>query len=275
MAEDIPRFLSEDVGDGDITTEALVGDQRAIGIIRAKQDCIVAGLIEAQEVFVRMGLSARLVSVDGTPVKTGTEVMRVEGPAGAMLTSERLALNFIMLMSGIATATAELVKRAKAVNPNVRVAGTRKTTPGFRRYEKKAIVLGGGDPHRFRLDDQILIKDNHLRIVGSITEAIKRAKQYSFSKKVEVEAETLAQAEEAAKAGADAILLDNMTPKQAEEAYALIKKIHSDITVEVSGGIRPNTIASYAKHADVISAGYITHSAPAADFSMDIQEAKR
>jgi len=275
MAEDIPRFLSEDVGDGDITTEALVGDQRAVGVIKAKQDCVVAGLIEAQEVFVRMGLSAKLVSIDGTPVKAGTEVMRVEGPAGAMLTSERLALNFIMLMSGIATATAELVKRARAVNPNVRVAGTRKTTPGFRRYEKKAIILGGGDPHRFRLDDQILIKDNHLRMVGSVTEAVKRAKQYSFSKKVEVEAETLAQAEEAAKAGADAILLDNMTPKQVEEAYALIKKIHSDITVEVSGGIRPDTIASYAKNADVISAGYITHSAPAADFSMDIREAKR
>jgi len=273
MAEDIPRFLSEDIGDGDITTEALVGDQRAVGVIRAKQDCIVAGLTEAQEVFVRMGLHVELLAADGAPVKAGAEVMRAEGPAGAMLTSERLALNFIMMMSGIATATAELVKRAKAVNPNVRIAGTRKTTPGFRRYEKKAIVLGGGDPHRFRLDDQILIKDNHLKMVGSVTEAVKRAKQYSFSKKVELEAETLVQAEEAAKAGADAILLDNMTPAQVEKAYTLIKKIHSDIIVEVSGGIRPDTIASYAKYADVISAGYITHSAPAADFSMDIQEA--
>jgi len=275
MAEDISKFLSEDIGDGDITTDALIGGQQAVGIIRANSDCVVAGLMEAEEVFVSMGLRARLIVVDGTAVKSGTEVMRVEGAAKAMLTSERLALNFIMLMSGIATATDQLIRLAKTVNPNVRVAGTRKTTPGFRKYEKKAIILGGGDPHRFRLDDQILIKDNHLKIFGSVTEAVRRAKGYTFSKKVEVEAETLAQAEEAARAGADAILLDNMTPKQAEEAYSLIKKIHADITVEVSGGIRPETIASYANHADVISAGYITHSAPAADFSMDIQEVKR
>ena len=274
MAEDISRFLSEDIGDGDITTEALVDDQQAVGVIKAKSDCVVAGLIEAEAVFQRMGLRARMVVVDGTYVKSGTEVMRVAGPAKAMLTSERLALNFIMFMSGIATATDHLVKIARIVNPNVRVAGTRKTTPGFRKYEKKAIMLGGGDPHRFRLDDQILIKDNHLKMVGSVTEAVRRAKEYSFSKKVEVEAETLAQAEEGARAGADVILLDNMTPKQAETAYTLVKKVNPYITVEVSGGIRPENIGAYANHADVISAGYITHSAPAADFSMDIQETK-
>ena len=176
-----------------------------------------------------------------------------------------------MIMSGVATATDVLVRRASVVNKNVRVAGTRKTTPGFRKYLKKAIMLGGGDPHRFRLDDQILIKDNHLKMVGGVTEAVKRAKRFSFSKKVEVEAETLDQAEEAAKAGADVILLDNMTPAQVKVAYNAIKAIHSDITVEVSGGINPKNIASYAKYADVISAGYLTHSAPAADFSMEIK----
>lgn len=273
MADDFSRFLSEDIGDADITTEALIGDQKAKGVIKAKSKCVVAGLSEAAEVFNQMGLRVEQLVRDGDSAEPGTEVMRIEGPAKAMLTSERLALNFIMIMSGIATATTELVRRAREVNPNVRIAGTRKTTPGFRKYEKKAIVLGGGDPHRFRLDDQILIKDNHLKIVGSVTDAVRRAKRFSFSKKVEVEVESLAQAEEAAKAGADAILLDNMTPEQVKDAYTLIKKTHADITVEVSGGMRPETVASYAEYADVISAGYITHSAPASDFSMDIKEA--
>jgi nicotinate-nucleotide pyrophosphorylase (carboxylating) len=272
MAEDISRFLHEDVGDGDITTEALIGKQRAVGIIKAKSNCVVAGLAEAGEVFEEMGLHVKFLADDGDFVSPGTKVLRIEGPAKALLTSERLALNFIMMMSGIATATRTLVERAKKVNPNVRIAGTRKTTPGFRKYEKKAIVLGGGDPHRFRLDDQILIKDNHLKVVGSLTDAVTRAKNYSFSKKVEVEAETVAQAEEAAIAGADVILLDNMTPRQVERAAKLVKKIHSHAMIEVSGGIRPENVASYARYADVISAGYITHSAPAADFSMDVQK---
>jgi nicotinate-nucleotide pyrophosphorylase (carboxylating) len=274
MADDISRFLEEDIGDGDITTNAVVGDQKAVGTVKAKSACTVAGLAEAEEVFSDMGLHVKKLAYDGSQVEPGTIVMRVEGSAKAILTSERLALNFIMLMSGIATATDALVKRARTVNPNIRIAGTRKTTPGFRRYEKKAIILGGGDPHRFRLDDQILIKDNHLKMVGSVTEAVRRAKRFSFSKKVEVEAETLAQAEEAAKAGADSILLDNMSSEQVAEAYAMIKGIHSHIAVEVSGGIRPENIAQYAKNADVISVGYITHSAPAADFSMDIEEAR-
>ena len=274
MAEDISRFLDEDIGDGDITTEALIGNQRAIGIIKAKSKCVVAGLAEASDVFKEMGLQVKLLVDDGDSVTPGTEVLKVQGPAKALLTSERLALNFIMMMSGIATATKILVHKARKVNPKVRIAGTRKTTPGFRKYEKKAIVLGGGDPHRFRLDDQILIKDNHLKVVGGITGAVKRAKKFSFSKKVEVEAETVAQAEEAAKAGADAILLDNMTPKQVERAAKIIRSIHKDITIEVSGGIRPETVALYAKYADVISAGYLTHSAPAADFSMDMQLVK-
>lgn len=274
MADDISRFLEEDIGDGDITTEALIGGQRAVGVIRAKSDCVVAGLSEAAEVFSRSGLKVKTVGKDGARVKPGTIVMRVEGAAKPMLTCERLALNFIMIMSGVATATNELVMRASAVNKNVRVAGTRKTTPGFRRYMKKAIMLGGGDPHRFRLDDQILVKDNHLKMVGGVAEAVRRAKRYSFSKKVEVEAETLAQAKEAAESGADVILLDNMTPAKAKAAYKSIKAIHSDITVEVSGGINPKNIASYARYADVISAGYITHSAPAADFSMEISAGK-
>jgi len=274
MSEDISRFLAEDIGGGDITTEALIAKQRAVGTVKAKSKCVVAGLAEAGEVFKEMGLEVKFLVRDGDSVTAGTKVLRVQGPASALLTAERLALNFIMMMSGIATSTRTLVDKARKVNPKVRIAGTRKTTPGFRKYEKKAIVLGGGDPHRFRLDDQILIKDNHLRIVGGVTDAVTRAKTYSFSKKVEVEAETVAQAEEAAIAGADVILLDNMTPKQVERAAKIVKRIHSHVTIEVSGGIGPSNVASYARYADVISAGYITHSAPAADFSMEVQRVK-
>lgn len=274
MTDDITEFLHEDIGDGDITTEALIGKQIAIGIIKAKSKCVVAGLAEAAEVFKETGSQVTFLARDGDRVTPGTKVMRIRGPAAGILTSERLALNFIMMMSGIATATKILVDKARKVNPKVRIAGTRKTTPGFRKYEKKAIVLGGGDPHRFRLDDQILIKDNHLKIVGSVTDAVSLAKNFSFSKKVEVEAETIEQAKEAAIAGADVVLLDNMTPKQVERAAKIVRGIHSHITIEVSGGIGPGTVASYARHADVISAGYITHSAPAQDFSLDIEKVR-
>lgn len=272
MQDDISRFLAEDIGQGDITTNSVIGDELAVGTIKAKSKCVVSGLVEAEHVFKRMGLEVDALVKEGELVEPGIVVMKVRGRAKDMLTAERLALNFIMFMSGIATATRELVDKAKAVNPNIRVAGTRKTAPGFRRYAKKAIIQGGGDPHRFRLDDGILIKDNHLRIVGSITEAVSRAKTFSFSKKVEVEVETLAQAREAALAGADVILVDNMIPKQVAEASEAIKKINPKAMIEVSGGIRPETIQSYAPYADIISAGYITHSAPAADFSMDIMK---
>jgi len=272
MPDDIVRFLAEDIGQGDITTEAVIGEENAVGTIKAKSRSVVCGLVEAEHVFKKMGLSVELLVDEGKIVEPGTIVMRIRGPAKDILSSERLALNFIMFMSGISTATRELVDLAKSVNPNVRVAGTRKTTPGFRRYAKKAIITGGGDPHRFRLDDGILIKDNHLQVLGSITEAVSRAKAFSFAKKVEVEIETVAEAKEAALAGADVILLDNMTPKQVAEASKTVKAINSKAMIEVSGGIRPDTIKAYAEYADIISAGYITHSAPAADFSLDLKK---
>lgn len=272
MPDDIARFLREDIGRGDITTEALIGNEKAIGIIRAKSKCVVAGLVEANHVFEHMGLVAEMLVQNGDIVEPGTAVMRVRGQARKILTAERLALNFIMQMSGIATTTRELKDRAKTVNPNIRVAGTRKTTPGFRQYEKRAIIAGGGDPHRFGLDDGILIKDNHLKIVGSIAEAIRRAKKFSFSKKIEIEVETAEEAEEAARSGVDVVLMDNMTPEQVKEAAKRVKGVDEKIMIEISGGIKPETIAAYAPYADIISAGYITHSAPAADFSMEIEK---
>jgi nicotinate-nucleotide pyrophosphorylase (carboxylating) len=263
-------FLAEDVGEGDITTDILIGDRSGRAHITVGQDCVAAGLDEAREVFEHFGLEVTLLVEDGERVRADQEVMVIEGRLRPILTGERLALNFMMRMSGIATITRKVLDECREVNPKVSIAATRKTTPGFRRYEKKAVRLGGGDPHRSRLDDGILIKDNHLAVVGSITEAIKRAKAYSFSKKVEVEVEDLAGAQEAATAKADIILLDNMTPTQVRTCYNAIKVIDPRIIVEVSGGITPGTIAQYAPYADVISLGWITHSATAVQFSLHV-----
>jgi nicotinate-nucleotide pyrophosphorylase (carboxylating) len=268
-------LLAEDEGYGDITSDLLIGNEGGESEIVAGEDCVVAGLAEASEIFKRLSLDARAQVEDGCEVKKGTVVMTVNGPLKAILLGERLALNFIMRMTGIATATANILWDCRRMNKNVRIAATRKTTPGFRFYEQKAVMLGGGDPHRNRLDDMILIKDNHLVIVGSVTEAVKKAQAYSFSKKVEIEVVTLEQAQEASKAGADIIMLDNMAPKEAEASYKAIKEIDPRIIVEVSGGITPHNAHDYAKHADIISMGWITHSAKAVQFSLSVTKVYR
>jgi nicotinate-nucleotide pyrophosphorylase (carboxylating) len=268
-------LLAEDEGYGDITSDLLIGSEGGESEIVANEDCVVAGLAEATQVFKSLDLDARAQVEEGCQIKKGTVVMTIHGPLKKILLGERLALNFIMRMSGIATVTSNILWECRRMNKNVRIAATRKTTPGFRFYEKKAVVLGGGDPHRNRLDDMILIKDNHLVIVGSVTEAIKKAKTYSLSKKVEVEVVVLDQAKEAARAGADIIMLDNMSPKDAEESYRAIKEIDPRIIVEVSGGITPQSAAEYAKHADVLSLGWITHSVKAIQFSLSVTKVYR
>jgi nicotinate-nucleotide pyrophosphorylase (carboxylating) len=264
------EFLAEDVGRGDITSEALVSNQVASAIIVAKQDCVVAGMNVAAEIFRHSGLNTRIIVQDGLEVKKGTTVMEIDGPATALLGSERLALNFIQRLSGIATITRRLVDTCKFLNPNIKIAATRKTTPGLRKYEKDAVELGGGMRHREGLYDQFLIKDNHLQVVGSITEAIKKARKYRPGIKVEIEVTDIAGAEEAARGGADIIMLDNMKPAQARKAAARIRKINSKIVIEISGGITPKNIHRYAEFADVISLGWLTHSVKAVDFSLEI-----
>jgi len=177
-------------------------------------------------------------------------------------------------MSGIATATHAIIRECHKHNPQVKIAATRKTTPGFRQYEKKAVQLGGGDPHRYRLDDAILIKDNHLRVVGSIPQAVSKAKAVSFTKKVEIEVSTTEQAVEAAKAGADIVMLDNMRPEQVEVAYLAVKRLNDQVLVEVSGGLTPETAPLYAKYADILSLGWITHSARAMHFNLEVTSVK-
>ena len=266
----IERFLHEDIGQGDITTEALIGERTGTARIVARDRCVVAGLEEAMQVFCVLGLRTAPRVDDGDWVPEGTELLHIEGDLRGILTGERVALNFMMRMSGIATATRDVVTTCRERNPAIIVAATRKTTPGFRFYEKKAVVLGGGDPHRYRLDDAILIKDNHLAIVGSISEAVARAKRISFTKKVEVEVVSLAGAQEAAASGADIILLDNMSPGDAAECAAAIKAMDGRIVVEASGGITPETAPLYALGVDVISLGWLTHSSRAVNLSLDI-----
>ncbi|MDW5561930.1 MAG: carboxylating nicotinate-nucleotide diphosphorylase [Methanomassiliicoccus sp.] len=266
----IEDFLREDIGQGDITSQALIGDRRGSARIVTRQECVIAGLEEAGEAFTLLGLLVTPLVRDGERVSAGTAVLAVEGGLCSILAGERVALNLLMRMSGIATTTNDVLTACRARNPGIIIAATRKTTPGFRRYEKRAVVLGGGDPHRFGLDDAVLIKDNHLVVVGGITAAVTAGRKVSFTRKVEVEVTSLDGAEEAARAGADIILLDNMSPGDALICSQAIKRIDRRIVVEASGGITPQTAPDYAAAVDVISLGWLTHSVRAADLSLDV-----
>jgi len=269
--EDLLRFLREDVGRGDITTQAISPGERLVGTIVARQACVVCGLAEASAVLAHLGAKVEHLAKDGERVAAGTVVLRVVGPASAVLTGERLALNLLMRMSGIATATRALQDKVSEHNPACRVAATRKTTPGFRKFEKRAVEVGGGDPHRFGLDDAFLVKDNHLLTEPDINVAVSRCRALDPTKFLQVEADRPEQAFEAARAGADAVLLDNFAPRLARETYRKLKAEFPRLLVEVSGGITPANIEEYADAADRISLGWLTHSAPAVDFGLDAE----
>lgn len=274
MRSKIRGYLAEDIGSGDITSELVVPrDRKAKGRIIAKEKCVLAGAAEASEVFGELGAKPVVKRRDGSAVGKNETVMTVSGPARALLSGERLALNFLMRMSGIATVTREMTDRCRKINPEIRVAATRKTVPGFREFEKRAVALGGGDPHRFGLDDAILIKDNHIRVAGGVSEAMRLARGSSFTKKVEIEVESRKDAFAALEAGADIVMLDNFRPEEARKLYRALKERRPDIIVEVSGGIRPENIERYADAADIISVGWITHSVRSVDFSMHIEKA--
>jgi len=279
VEEKVREALEEDIGFGDITSQLIVPeDAEAIAEVVAKGEGVLAGVEEAKKAFELLGARVIWAMEDGSLIRPGDAVLRARGPARALLAAERTALNFLMRMSGIATATAELVKLAKKAMPSVKIAATRKTAPGLRFFDKKAVEIGGGDTHRLRLDDCVLIKDNHIAILGSVVEAVKKAREaVSFTKKIEVEVSTPEEALEAARAGADIIMLDNFSPEEVEEALRLLEKagLRSSILIEVSGRIGPDNVTDYAsKGVDIISSGYLTHSARALDFSMRIKYAR-
>jgi len=270
------EFLEEDLGFGDITTDALIPEETiAEARIISKRDGVIAGIHEADIIFKPLNVDFKPLVKDGDRVTRGQIIVELSGPARTILTAERMVLNIMMRMSGIATETSKLVDAAKKINPKLRIACTRKTTPGFRYFEKKAVSLGGGDAHRLRLDDMVLIKDNHLSIVGSVTEAVKRARsKCSSSKKIEIEVENADQALEAARAGADIIMFDNMSPEEAKKTLELLEKkgLRDKVLIELSGGITPENIEKYmALNVNIISMGYITHSIKALDLSLDFK----
>ena len=272
----IDRALAEDLATGDVTTEALVpADRQGTGVVVAKGEGVLAGVNVAKQVFCQVdpALSVELFLEDGAKVKSGDKVARVSGSIASILKAERVALNFVQHLSGIASETNRYVKAVKGLP--VRIMDTRKTTPGLRLLEKHAVRAGGGENHRMSLGDGILIKDNHLAALRSqrlnLKQIVAKARQNSPERpSVEVEVATVAEASEAVEAGADIIMLDNMSLEDMREA---VKSIHGRALVEASGGITLDNVRAVAETGvDFISVGALTHSARALDISLDLND---
>jgi nicotinate-nucleotide pyrophosphorylase (carboxylating) len=267
--ETVRRALAEDLGWGDVTTEATVPrDQRARGVIVAKSPCVLAGLDVAIETFRQLdpAVSVTVKRRDSDRCDSGDIVADLRGAAASMLTAERTALNFLQRLSGIATLTRRFVDAAAH---GISVLDTRKTTPTLRALEKYAVRAGGGTNHRVALDDGILIKDNHARLAGGVEEALRRMKAAKPEMPVQVEAQSLEDVDAALTAGADLILLDNLSFEQLREA---VRRIGGRAKIEVSGGVTLDRIPDLARTgANYVSIGGLTHSAPAADLSFEIE----
>lgn len=267
----VEAALKEDLGSGDVTTRLTVPEgQKARGTFINKQALVVAGLPVAAEVFrvLEPSLAWEPIVEDGTEVGPGTRLAVVSGTAAALLAGERVALNFLQRLSGIATLTRHL--KAELAGLQTDLLDTRKTTPGLRSLEKYAVRVGGGRNHRMRLDDGILIKNNHLRLAGGIRAAVESARRRRPPRMlIEVEVSNLAELDEALTAGADAVLLDNMTPAEVREC---VRRAAGRVRVEVSGGINAANIRAYGETGvDSISVGALTHSAPAGDIHFLIE----
>ena len=274
VTEAVTRALAEDLwADGDLTAALVPERATAHFALRARQPGVLAGRACATETFRQLDPELPLIwhVEDGSVLEAGTTVMEVTGPLRPILTGERTALNFLGRLSGIATLTARYVAAAHARNPDVQVLDTRKTTPGLRALEKAAVKAGGGVNHRASLSEAVLVKDNHLAGV-TIGEAVARARTLWPGRVVQIECDTLDQVAEAAKAGADALLLDNMIPARVAHAIALAHaKAPGPILIEVSGGVTLESIGDYAAAGpDRISVGALTHSATVLDLGLDL-----
>jgi nicotinate-nucleotide pyrophosphorylase (carboxylating) len=270
--EDLLRFVKEDAPWGDITSEAVVPDVACRAVVRSKDRGVVAGLAEAGALFEHFGVAVRRQVSDGHPVAFGQALLDLDGSARAILLVERTALNIIGRMSGIATRTRAAVETVAPLSPTLRIAATRKTCPGLRMLDKKAVMLGGGDPHRYCLSDMILIKDNHLALVP-LTEAVRKARASSRYVRIEVEVESTKDALAAAGAGADIILLDNMAPDAVRETVGALEErgMRDRVVLEVSGGISDESLMLYAATGiDIISMGALTHTVRNFDVSLEI-----
>jgi nicotinate-nucleotide pyrophosphorylase (carboxylating) len=267
--EIVRRALAEDLGWGDVTTEATVtADQRARGILLAKAPCVVAGLDVALEVYRQLdpAVAVRIARADGEPCVPGDVLATLTGSAASLLTAERTALNFLQRLSGIATLTRAFVDAAAG---RITILDTRKTTPTLRVLEKYAVRAGGGMNHRSGLDDGILIKDNHIRLAGGVGEAVRRMKAAGQEMPIEVEAQSLDQVDDALEAGADIVLLDNLSTAEITEA---VRRIAGRAKTEISGNVTLARLPELAATgADFVSVGGLTHSAPAVDLSFELE----
>jgi len=273
----IGEFLAEDIGRGDITTSATIPrDVRAAGRFLAKESIVLCGLDVTEAVFFNLDPESSEIEsqfADGDEIEEGTVFGTLKGYADVLLIGERVALNLIQRMSGIATLTRSYVRAIEGTGATI--IDTRKTTPGLRQLEKYAVTVGGGKNHRMGLDDGVLIKDNHIALAGGIAEAVRAAKaKYGHLHKIEIEIMNWAQLREAIDAGADIILLDNQTPEEAAKLVGMARGMNPNVLIEASGGMDLDRVRSYAEAgADLISVGRLTHSARAVDISFKIQAA--
>jgi nicotinate-nucleotide pyrophosphorylase (carboxylating) len=269
------QIFAEDIGQGDITTSIIVADgTKAEADVIAKQPGIVAGIEETMILLESFGLEAKALVTDGQGVKTRQILMNVSGNARSILAVERTLLNILSRMSGIATATRNLAEKLRKARLKTKVACTRKTAPGLMYFDKKAVQIGGGDTHRLHLDDMILIKDNHIMIVGGVRKAVEIAKNSaSLTKKVEVEVTKTEDVLKAVESGADIVMLDNFSPEKVKRAVNLLKRsrLRGKALLEASGGITAENILDYASTGvDLVSLGELTQSLRALDISLEI-----
>jgi nicotinate-nucleotide pyrophosphorylase (carboxylating) len=266
------RFIEEDAPSGDLTSSALAPLGRCRAEIRAKAAGVVAGIAEASRLFTHFGISLQPALSDGDACAAGSLVLTLEGDAGQILLVERTVLNILSRMSGIATGTRAMVEEARKVNPSLRIAATRKTCPGMRVLDKKAVVLGGGEAHRATLSERILIKDNHLKLIP-LEEAVKRAMRRAPSERIEVEVTKGEEAVLAAETGAGVIMFDNMDPASIKEAIRNLEArgLRRRVLLEASGGIGRGNLKDYATlDLDRVSMGALTHSVQGLDLSLEI-----
>ena len=277
LRESLVRFLREDIGQGDLTSQYTVDeDLKSSSLIICKSEiAVVAGLDEAKIIFDICNCDSKALVNDGDIVKRGIRVMKINGNTRAILKAERTALNLIMRMSGIATDTKKFVDIVKTVSKDIKVMGTRKTAPGLRYFDKKSIKLGGGHSHRNTLDELILIKDNHLAVTTSIQSAISNARlKAGKNMMIECEVSNTKSSVEAIKSGADIIMLDNFTPEMAQKTISYLRKsgLREKVLIEISGGVNISNIKDYALALpDMISIGSLTHSSNSIDFSMKME----
>ena len=280
LKERIGKFLEEDLGQGDITSLIIVPSGTIVEAeIVAKDSGVIAGIEEALVLLESFGFQVRVLVSDGIRVEEKATVLKVVGDARTLLSVERTLLNLLTRMSGIATATSRLVEKVRRAGYETRIACTRKGAPGLIYFDKKAVMLGGGDTHRLHLDDLVIVKDNHLMVVGDVGEAVKSArKTISFSKKIEIEVSTEREALEAAKAGADIVMLDNSSPQQIKNTMVLLdgEGLRKKVLIEASGGINEKNILEFAATGvDILSLGEITDSVKAIDMSLEVRKVRK